>query len=155
MAEVTDISADAWCLTSDLTDDAEGIIRLKVGQDDPDYERTIQEATDSVQSMWAEATGRQVGSDDMPTTESDLDRLLRQATAYMAASEAHLKFSQNVRGGNDDGDRHVFLEDKAHDKFDQWKGKADLQPEDEDDADVTGTDIQARTGGLDPFDGGV
>ena len=153
MAEVTDISADAWCLTSDLTDDAEGIIRLKVGQDNPDYEREIKEATDSVQSMWSDATGKSVDSTDLPQSDSDLDSLLQQATAYMAASEAHLKFSQNVRGGNEDGQRHVFLEDKAQDKFDQWQTRAELDPEDGDDPDRPGTDISARTGSLDPFGG--
>lgn len=149
MAEVTAISGDAWCLTEDVRDR----IRLKVGQDNPDYETEIQEATDSVQSMWSDATGSAVDGSDMPTSDAELDSLLQQATAYMAASEAHLKFSQNVRGGNEDGQRHVFLEDKADDKFDQWKARAELDPEDEDDPDVSGTDLQARTGSLDPFGG--
>lgn len=149
MAEVTSISGDAWCLTSDVRDR----IRLKVGQDNPDFETEIEEATDSMQSMWSEFSGAAVGSSDMPATESDLPNLLQQATAYMAASEAHLKFSQNVRGQNEDGQRHVFLEDKAQDKFDQWKSQADLDPEDEDDPDVSGTDVTARTGSLDPFGG--
>jgi hypothetical protein len=149
MTEVTAISGDAWCLTEDVRDR----IRLKVGQDNPDWETEIKEATDSVQSMWSDATGKAVGSSDMPTSDSDLDNLLRQATAYMAASEGHLKYSQNVRGGNEDGQRHVFLEDKAQDKFDQWQTRAELDPEDADDPDKPGTDIQARTGSLDPFGG--
>jgi len=149
VAEVTTISAETWCLTEDVRDR----IRLKVGQDNPDWEREINEATDSVQSMWSDATGKQVGSSDMPTTDSDVDDLLQQATAYMAASEAHLKYSQNVRGTNEDGNKHVFLEDKATDKFDQWKTRSDLDPEDADDPGVTGTDVQARTGSLDPFGG--
>lgn len=149
MTEVTSISAETWCLTEDVRDR----IRLKVGQDNPDWEREINEATDSVQSMWSDATGQQVGSSDMPTTDSELDDLLQQATAYMAASEAHLKYSQNIRGGNEDGNRHVFLEDKAQDKFDQWQTRAELDPEDEDRRGDPGTDVTARTGQIDPFGG--
>lgn len=147
MTEVTSISADAWCLTEQVRDR----LRLKVGQDNPDWETEINEATDTLQSWWSDATGKPVDSDDLPTSDSDLDSLLQQATAYMAASEGHLKYSQNVRGQNEDGNRHVFLEDKAQDKFDQWKARAELDPEDEDDPDVTGTDVQGRTGTIDPF----
>jgi len=153
MAEVTSISAETWCLTDDLTDPQSGILRLNIGQETPDWETVIQAATDSVQSMWSEATGKQVDSDDMPTTDADLDDLLQQATAYMAASEAHLRFSSNVRGGNEDGERHVFLEDKAQDKFDQWKARAELEAEDRDKRGDPGTDVTARTGQLDPFGG--
>jgi len=147
MADVTSISADAWCLTEDVRDR----LRLKVGQDNPDWQTEIEEATDSMQSKWSEATGQEVGGSDMPTTDSELDPLLQQATAYQAASEGHLKYSQNIRSGNDDGQRHVFLEQKANEKFQQWQAKADLEPEDEDDEQTAGTDLTGRTQTLDPF----
>lgn len=147
MAEVTSISADAWCRTEAVRDR----LRLKVGQENPDWETEIREATDTVQSMWSEVAGQAVGSPGMPTSDAELDSLLQQATAYMAASEGHLKYSQNIRSGNDNGQRHVFLEKKAKEKFDQWQAKADFDPEDADDRQTSGTDLSGRTKTLDPF----
>lgn len=148
--EITSVSSDHWT-TTDMVRDR---LRLKVGQDDPDWSTEIKEATDTVQSWWANATGYKVGSQDMPTTDSELPDLLQQATAYQAASEAHLKYSQQIRGGNEDGDRHVYLEDKAEDKLDQWKATAELEPEDRDDPSDPTTEARARSGQLDGFDTG-
>lgn len=132
MAEVTSIDGDNWCLTSDVRDR----IRVEIQNSEPDFETEIQEATDSVISWWAEATGQAVS--ERPTSDSDLDDRLQQATAYLAASEAHLKFAQNISSQNQGDDRHVFLEEKARTKFEEWRAADDLTVESKsDDSDVS------------------
>jgi hypothetical protein len=50
----------------------------------------------------------------------------RDATAYLAASKAHLAYAQNVQGSNNDDNRHIFLEQQADEAFEDWKRKEDL-----------------------------
>lgn len=119
MAEVTSVSADAWCTTAMVRQR----LKVEIQNQEPDFETEIGEATDSVQSWWLEATGKPTG--EIPDDPHDL---LQQAAAYQAASEAHLQFAQNVSGENQGDQRHVFLENKASDKFDEWKARADLSP---------------------------
>lgn len=99
-------------------------MQLEVQNAEPDYEENIIDATDTVQAWWKEATG--LDDADFPDPIPDL---IQSATAYMAASEAHLDFAQNVSGENQGDERHVFLEQKAHRKFNNWKAHADLSPE--------------------------
>jgi hypothetical protein len=146
MAEITDadLGNDNWTTTEQVQDR----IRLKIQGENPDFEDAISDATDEVQSWWADATGGDV-PDDLPDTVPDL---LQSATAYLAASDAHLKFARNVRstreGGDSDG-RHVFLEQKAKKKFEAWKTTADLDIGDS--ARERSDRIGAETGDLDPL----
>lgn len=124
VTEVTDsdLGDDHWCTTEQVRDRLE----LNLNNQEPDYQTRIQEATDAMQSRWEGATGKT--ADDYP---SDIPKLLQYATAYLAASEAHLHFAANVSGDNQGDQKPVFLESKADDKFDLWRQKADLEPGDD------------------------
>lgn len=147
MAEVTesDLGKDHWT----TSDDVQERVRLTIkGNDNPTFQDVIQDATDEVQSWWAAETGKQV-PDELPDPVPDL---LQSATAYMAASEAHLRFSRNVRSSGEGGDdgRHVFMEKKARKKFEAWENQRDTDPDSQSTGGTT-ADVQARTGSLDPL----
>jgi hypothetical protein len=119
MAEVTedDLGADRWTTTEDVRDE----FQIEVGNREPDFVKRIEQATRRVRAWYKDAAGEEP-PDDPPA-------LLRDATALMAASLAHQAFSQNISGDNDGDQRHVFLEDSAHDTFDDWVIDADLDAE--------------------------
>jgi hypothetical protein len=146
MAEITesDLGQDYWA----TSDDVQERVRLTIkGNDNPTFTDVIQDATDEVQSWWASETGKTV-PDGLPDPIPDL---LRSAAAYMAASEAHLRFSRNVRSSDEGGEgRHVFMEKKARQKFEAWENQRDTDPDTGDSSDRT-ADVQARTGALDPL----
>lgn len=114
----SDLGDDYWATTEQVQDR----IRMEIQNSDPDWDTEINEATDDIQARWEDATGK---------TDSDypdpVPKLLQYATAYLAASEAHLHFAANVSGENNGDEKHVFLEQKARQKFEKWRAKADLQ----------------------------
>lgn len=140
MPEVTDddLGADNWCTTDDVREE----FQLEIGNREPDFERRIDQATRAMQARWADATG------NPPSDAGDPPPLLRDATAYLAASKAHMAFSQNIANDNDGDDRHVFLEDAADDAFEDWKRQADLEPGDD-------TDPGSGVGGMSGVIGGT
>jgi hypothetical protein len=123
MAEVQDAdlgdgsNQDYWATTAQVRDR----LQIEIKNQEPDFETAIIEATDAMQSRWEGATGKTSG--DYP---ADVPSLLQYATAYLAASEAHLHFAANVSGENQGDQKHVFLENKAEQKFSDWKQQADL-----------------------------
>lgn len=131
MTEVTeaDLGDKYWCTTSQVNDR----FNLEVGNQVPDHETRIVEATDALQADWADATGKAV-PDDLPASPPEL---LQYATAYEAASQAHLHFAQNISGDNQGDDRHVFLEQKAQKMFDRWKAQTGLDAEGEADGEAS------------------
>lgn len=133
MAEVTTLSADAWALTSDVRDD----FNIEVQNQEPDFERRIEQATRRVRAWYTDATGQ-----DAPDQPPDL---LRDATSLLAASLAHQAFAYNIQGTNDGDDRHVFLEDAARDTFEDWKAEAEVDPGDETSGDASDT-VTGKTG---------
>lgn len=146
MATVNSISADTWCKSADVQDKVD----IKVGQSPGDFEKAIKEATDTLQTWWSDATGKEVGHSDMPTTDNELADLLQQSTAWLAAHEAALKQGGQLR--NDGDGRSMSFKDMAETKFDNWETQANLDPEDADGSDVSGnSEVTARTGQIDPF----
>lgn len=139
MTEITDtdLSDDYWATTEQVRDRFE----IEVGNQQPDFEQRIVEATEAIQADWAEATGGAIPG-DLP---SDIPNLLQYATADLAASFAHLNFAQNVAGQNNDDQRHVFLEQRSEKMFDRWKKKADLDPESEREGEAS-EDVTGRSG---------
>jgi len=133
MTEVTDadLGKEKWCTTEQVRDR----FQLEIGNQEPDFEGRIVEATDAIQADWAEATGKAI-PDDLP---ADVPDLLQYATAYEAASQAHLHFAQNISGDNDGDQRHVFLSRKSESMFDRWKKQADLDPGSEQSGDASDT----------------
>jgi hypothetical protein len=85
-----------------------------------DVDKRIESATDTVQTWWQEATGLNYPEElPDPGTLEDENPLLVRAVEYLAASEYHEIKAEAVRA--DDGTpRHVFLEERAHSKFDDW-----------------------------------
>lgn len=118
-----DIDSDHWA-TSDQVRER---IQLEFGNKDPDFENRIQNATDSVQADWAEATGKPV-PEELP---DDPHSLLQAAVADLAASDAHMNFAKNISNDNDGDERHVFLESRSERNFEKWKKTADLEPDSE------------------------
>lgn len=145
MAEISegDLGDDYWTTTAKVRDNYD----IEIGNERPDFDDRIQQATDRVQAWWSDATGEDV-PDDLPAAD-DIHPLLQDATALMAASLAHQAFSHNISGDNDGDQRHVFLEDSARDTFDDWKTVADLDPGDEatDSASNTVTGVSGVIGG--------
>jgi hypothetical protein len=133
MAEVTTLSADSWCLTDDVRDD----FNIEIQNQEPDFERRIEQATRRVRAWYVDATGQ-----DAPDTPPDL---LRDATSLLAASLAHQKFAQNISGTNDGDERHVFLEDAARDTFEDWKASAEVDPGDDTDGSASDT-VSGKSG---------
>jgi hypothetical protein len=117
MGEITSLSDEHWAKSADVRETME----VPTNQGDPvDVEKRISSATDTVQTWWQDATGLDY-PDDLPDTgtlETE-NALLVRATEYLAASEYHEIKAEAVRA--DDGTpRHVFLEDRARDKFEDW-----------------------------------
>lgn len=123
-----DLGDEYWCTSEDVQDEFE----LSVQGEAPSHASRIRKATRMIQADWADVTGGDI-PDDLPDITAARNGLLRDATAYMAASLAHLKFAQNVQGENDGDQRHVFLEDMAEDTFERWKSVADADPDDDQD----------------------
>jgi len=121
MPEVTDadLGDDYWATSPDV----QAEFNIEVRNTEPDHERRIDQATRSMQARWAEATGTEPTDANLPDT---VPPLLRDATAYLAASKAHLAYAQNVQGSNNDDNRHIFLEQQADEAFEDWKRKEDL-----------------------------
>lgn len=120
MAEITSYSEDHWA----LSDDVRGKIHVKQKGDPIDVEEYIDSATDSVQAWWRGGTGLDY-PDDLPdpATLQDDNALLADAVEYLAASQTHEAYSENVRAHeHEDRDerKFVFLEERAHEKFDDW-----------------------------------
>lgn len=107
-----DLGNKYWATSEQVSDR----FKIEVGNQNPDHETRIVEATDAIQADWSEATGKSI-PDDLP---ADVPELLQYATAYLAASQAHLHFAQNVSGENNRDERHVFLEDQSQKMFDRW-----------------------------------
>lgn len=126
MPEITesDLGDDYWCTSDDVQDE----FNLEVSNTEPDHERRISQATRSMQARWAEATGQEPTDANLPDS---VPPLLQDATAYLAASKAHLAYASNVQGSNNGDQRHVFLEQQADAAFEDWKKKEDLSPESE------------------------
>lgn len=133
----SDLDDKYWCTTEQVRDRME----IEVGNSEPDFETRIVEATDAIQADWEEATGKD--DTEYPSTVPDL---LQYATAYLAASEAHLNFAKNVSGDNNGDQRHVFLEKKSEQKFEKWRQQADLSAESSTDDTVSG--VEGRRGSL-------
>lgn len=137
MAKITtaDLGDTYWTTTEDVRDE----FNLEIGNQQPDFEKRIKQATRAMQARWAEATGLEPTADNLP---ADVPDLLQDATAYLAASKAHLAYAKNVSGTNNDDKRHVFLDREADDAFENWKRQADLppgsEPEGEESETVTG-----------------
>lgn len=143
MTEITsgDLDSDHWTTTEAVRDELE----IKVGDSQPDYQKRIQQATRSVQADWADVTGKSI-PDDLPDQPPEL---LQDATAYLAASMAHLAFASNVSGQNQGDQKHVFLEQQYDKTFERWVQQADLDAEgtgDDSDGDVSG--VAGRRGSL-------
>lgn len=120
MGEVTssDLSDELWA----TSDGVREYVDIPVQGSQKDVESFIDTATDSVQAWWKRATDGDIPSDlpDPGTIESD-HPLLVKATELQAASEAHEANAQNFRSDTDDDQsRHVFLEKRARQKFDEW-----------------------------------
>jgi len=127
----SDLGDKYWCTTSQVRDR----FNIEIGNSEPDHKQRIIEATDAMQARWAEATGDDI-PDDLPSSP---DELLQYATAYLAASQAHLHYAQNIQSENNEDQRHVFLEKQADRQFDLWKAKQDLSPESESDGEGSET----------------
>ena len=141
MSEITeaDLGDEYWATSDGVQDE----FTLTTSGQEPDHESRIQKATRMVQADWSDATGGII-PDDLPDITAAQNALLRDATAYLAASLAHLKFAQNVSGDNNGDQRHVFLESKSSQAFDKWTSVAEVKPDD--DTDDSGTDIGGVTG---------
>jgi len=149
MTEISenDLGDEYWCTSDDVQDEFE----LSVQGSNPDHQSRIEKATRMVQADWADVTGGQV-PDDLPDVTATTNALLRDATAYLAASLAHLKYAQNVQGENDGDERPVFLESKADDAFESWKVVAGQQVDDDQDTSGSGVDAVSGTiAGKDPI----
>lgn len=146
MPEVTDtdLGDTYWTTTQDVQDE----FNLEVSNTEPDHERRIKQATRSMQARWAEATGQEPTAENLP---DDVPELLQDATAYLAASMAHLAYATNVQGSNNGDQRHVFLEQKADQAFEDWKRMEDLSAGSESDGEPseTVTGISGVIGGED------
>jgi len=118
-----DLDRDHWATTQDVQDE----FQLEVGNQEPDFEKRIEQATRSIRSRWADTTGQPVS--EAPDSQDTIPALLRDATAYLAASKAHLAFASNVSGQNQGDERHVFLSREADRAFDDWVQQADLDAE--------------------------
>ena len=120
MAEIssTDLDDDHWA----TSDGVREYIDIPVQGSQKDVESFIDTATDSVQAWWKRATDGDIPADlPDPDTLEDDHPLLVKATELQAASEAHEAEAQNFRSEQDDGQaRHVFLEKRARQKFDEW-----------------------------------
>lgn len=128
----SDLGDDYWATSEDVQDE----FNLEVQNTEPDHEKRIKQATRSMQARWAEATGQEPTDANLP---DDVPALLRDATAYLAASKAHLAYATNVTGSNNDDNRHVFLEQQADEAFEDWKRMTDLSPESEGDGEASDT----------------
>jgi len=148
-----EIGIEYWCTTEQVRDR----FQIEVGNEQPDHESQIVEATDMLQARVASATGLPqvtdnsdtggvLGNDDGFTlggstggtvsVETEPGRgvvppLLQYATAYKAASLAHLKFAVNVQSENDGDQRPAFLNTQADEMFSRWKDRNDLNAESE------------------------
>lgn len=150
MTDVTedDLGTDYWATSDDVQQEFE----LSVQGEAPSHRGRIEKATRMIQADWSDVTGGTI-PDDLPDVTDDQNGLLRDATAYLAASLAHLKYAQNVAGENNDDDRHVFLESMADKAFDRWTSVAEVKPDDSQDgsgSDVTG--ISGTVSGLNPIE---
>lgn len=120
MANVTsdDLSDGLWATSDGVRD----YLDIPTQGTQKDVETFIDTATDSVQAWWKRETDGNI-PDDLPdpsTIEED-HPLLVKATELQAASEAHEAEAQNFRSESDEGQaRHVFLEERARQKFDEW-----------------------------------
>lgn len=143
-----DLGDNFWATTDDVQDEFE----LQVQGGTPSHQSRIKKATRMVQADWSDVTGGSI-PDDLPAITDDQNGLLRDATAYLAASLAHLKYAKNVQGDNNDDDRHVFLEQMADKAFDRWTSVADVKPDDSQESsggDVSG--ISGAISGLNPIE---
>lgn len=137
-----DLDGDHWATTEDVREE----FQIEVGNQEPDFERRIKQATRSIRARWSDTTGKAVT--DAPDTMSDIPELLRDATAYLAASKAHLAYAANVSGQNNGDDRHVFLSNEADRAFDDWVQQADLDAEGDAGDDVGIGTVSGRRGSL-------
>lgn len=139
MTEITDadLGADYWATTEQVRDR----FRLERHNTEPDHERRIVEATDAIQADWAEASGGDIPG-DLP---DPVPELLQYATAYEAAANAQLQFSQNVSGENSDDQRPADLRSMADRMFSRWEAQADVATGAEQDGDASDT-VTAKSG---------
>lgn len=146
MAEITDndLGPKYWTTTAAVREE----FNLEIGNQEPDLERRIEQATRRMRAKVRDATGQ-----DPPDQPPDL---LNDATAYLAASLAHQAFAANISGENDGDQRHVFLEDMAMDVFDDWTASADIDPGDETDGSASDmvTGISGTINGSNPIERG-
>lgn len=138
MAEVTSLSDEHWCLTSDVRDK----IKIPDKGQQRDFESDITSATNSVQSWWRQETGQSTLPD-----ASNLDDLLVEATTWLAVSEATFSYARNFSGDTGDTDRTRTAEDKANRKFNEWADEADVQSSEAETEGET-TDADAQHGAL-------
>ena len=125
MAEVksSDLDDDHWAISEDVREH----IDIPQQGNETDVEKAIISATNTVQAWWKKATDGDIPA-DLPETDSsnpnqlETDHpLLVKATELLAASEKHESVAQNIRAGEDGEDRkHVYLEDRAKSKFENW-----------------------------------
>jgi len=125
MSEIkdADLGNKYWCTTQQVRDRFE----IEVGNQEPDHEQRIIEATDAMQARWAEATGKTV-PDDLP---SNVPELLQYATAYEAAYQAHSHYASNIQDNNNDDNRPGRLKSLRDEQFELWRAKEDLTAESE------------------------
>lgn len=124
MAEITsiDLDADHWATSDGVRDHID--IPTKGGS--TDVEGAIESATDTVQAWWKQATDGDIPADLPPTDSSDPNQietensLLVRATELLAASEKHESNAQNIRSDSEADRKHVFLEQRAESKFENW-----------------------------------
>lgn len=137
----SDLDADYWATSDDVQDE----FQLEIGNQDPDFEKRIKQATRRVRTWYKDADG-----EDPPDDPPDL---LRDATALMAASLAHQAYASNISGDNNDDRRHVFLEDSAKDAFEAWKVEAgiDVSGESTGEASEDITGLSGTIGGDNPI----
>lgn len=143
-----DLGTEYWATSDDVQDEFE----LSVQGEAPSHRTRIEKATRMVQADWSDITGGTI-PDDLPDITDDENGLLRDATAYLAASLAHLKYAQNVSGDNNDDDRHIFLENMADKAFDRWTSVAEVKPDDS--QETSGSSVGGLSGtisGLNPIE---
>lgn len=119
MAEIEILSTDYWATSDGVRDK----IDIPHQGDPADVESSIDSATDTVQTWVQDATGWDY-PDELPdpATLATDNPLLVRATEYLAASEEHEKRAEQIRATDDTPTqpRYVFLEERAHSKFENW-----------------------------------
>jgi hypothetical protein len=153
MAEVTssDLDDTHWAISEDVREH----IDIPTQGNETDVEKAIISATHTVQAWWKKATDGDIPA-DLPETDSSNPNKLEQdhpllvkATELLAASEKHESIAQNIRAGEDGEDRkHVYLEDRAKSKFDNWVTRNGYDVTDTTQSDATDSSTTGKSSSL-------